>query len=83
MKKVCKSVLLVVIVSLTIVPSAFAAYIDPNTGGLLFQMLAVIFGLLSGFVLFFSAQIKMLFARAVRSIREKRSGQSEVEEGAE
>lgn len=83
MKKVCKSVLLVVIVSLTVVPSAFAAYIDPNTGGLIFQMLAVIFGLLSGFVLFFSSQIKMLFARAIRSIREKRNGQGGGEEQAE
>jgi len=83
MKKVSKSVLLVLIISLTVVPSAFAAYIDPNTGGLLFQMLVVIFGLLSGFVLFFSSQIKMLFARAVRSIREKRNGQDDGGEQAE
>lgn len=30
------------------------AYIDPNSGGMLFQLLAVLFGLLSGLLFFFS-----------------------------
>lgn len=45
------------------------SYIDPNTGGMLFQMLAVLFGLLSGALLFFSSQIRMIFARLKRRIR--------------
>jgi hypothetical protein len=47
-------------------------YIDPNTGGMLFQILAVLFGLISGFVLFFASKIKMTFARLRRFIRERR-----------
>lgn len=45
------------------------AYIDPNTGGMLFQMLAVILALFSGVIFFFSRQIKMIFARLRRAIR--------------
>ncbi len=45
------------------------AYIDPNTGGMLFQMLAVILALFSGIIFFFSRQIKTLFARMRRKIR--------------
>ena len=32
--------------------SAPEAYIDPNTGGMLFQVLAIVFTFLSGFILF-------------------------------
>ena len=39
------------------------AYIDPNTGGMLFQLLAVFFALFSGILFFFSRQIKEMFAR--------------------
>lgn len=45
------------------------AYIDPNTGGMLFQILAVAFGLISGFLLFFSGRIKLMWARFRRSAR--------------
>lgn len=45
-------------------------YIDPNTGGMLFQILAVLFGAISGIVLIFSSRIKMFFARLRRRIRE-------------
>lgn len=48
-------------------------YIDPNTGGMLFQVLAVAFGLVSGFVLLFSGRIRMFWARFRRSIREHSS----------
>ncbi|MFC2025945.1 hypothetical protein ACFLUC_01990 [Chloroflexota bacterium] len=44
-------------------------YIDPNTGGMLFQILAVFFALFSGIILFFSSKIKMFFARLGRSLR--------------
>ena len=46
-------------------------YIDPNSGGMLFQVLLVIFGLFSGMVLVFSSKIKMGIAKLRRTIREK------------
>jgi hypothetical protein len=55
--------------------SAFAAppaYIDPNTGGMLFQILAVVFTMVSGLLFFFSNRIKMGFRRLIRAWREKR-----------
>jgi hypothetical protein len=45
-------------------------YIDPNTGGMLFQILAVAFAALSGLVLFFSGKIRMFFAKLRRRVRE-------------
>ena len=45
------------------------AYLDPNTGGLLFQLLAVIFATFSAILLFFSARIRMVFARVKRFLR--------------
>ena len=45
------------------------AYIDPNTGGMLFQILAVLFAAFSGILLFFSRQIKTTFARLMRRLR--------------
>jgi hypothetical protein len=53
----------------TISPAVPTAYIDPNTGGMLFQMLAVILALFSGIIFFFSRQIKSGFARLRRRIR--------------
>ncbi len=44
-------------------------YIDPNTGGMLFQVLALLFAFLSGLVLFFSRQIRIALARAGRFLR--------------
>lgn len=44
-------------------------YIDPNTGGILFQTLAVLFGVFSGVVLLFSSKIKMGIARLRRALR--------------
>lgn len=44
-------------------------YIDPNTGGMLFQVLAVVLGLFSGTVLLFSSKIRAAIARIQRSIR--------------
>lgn len=53
------------------------AYIDPNSGGLLFQLLAAAFVLLSGMFFFFSSQIKMAFARLRRYFKERSGGQAE------
>ena len=50
-------------------------YIDPNTGGMLFQILAVAFAALSGLVLFFSGKIRMFFAKLRRRAREASSDQ--------
>jgi hypothetical protein len=46
-------------------------YIDPNSGGLIFQMLIVIFGVFSASVLLFSSKIKMGFAKLRRAIRQR------------
>jgi hypothetical protein len=61
--------------------SPFSAYIDPNTGGMLFQLLAILFGLFSGLFLFFSSQIKKAFYRGMRTLRGKNS-EEETETGA-
>jgi len=52
-------------------------YIDPNTGGMLFQVLAVVFATLSGLVLFFSGKIRMFFAKLRRQAREASDGQKD------
>ena len=44
-------------------------YIDPNTGGILFQTLAVLFGVFSGVILLFSSKIKMGIAKLRRKMR--------------
>jgi hypothetical protein len=46
-------------------------YIDPNTGGMLFQVLAVVFAAFSGMVLVFSRQIKTGVGRIRRMFRGK------------
>jgi hypothetical protein len=59
-----------ILAAITVVmPSAPNLYIDPNTGGMLFQMLAVILALFSGIIFFFSRQIRSFFARVRRKIR--------------
>jgi hypothetical protein len=49
--------------------SAPKAYIDPNTGGMLFQVLAVLLAAMSGILFFFSRQIKAGIARLRRGLR--------------
>jgi hypothetical protein len=44
-------------------------YIDPNTGGMLFQILAILFAFSSAIILFFSRQIRVGFARISRLVR--------------
>jgi len=44
-------------------------YIDPNTGGILFQALAAAFVAVSGVLLVFSGQIRRAIARMRRSVR--------------
>ena len=44
-------------------------YIDPNTGGILFQALAGLFAVISGVLFFFSRQIREGIARLRRRSR--------------
>lgn len=46
-------------------------YIDPSTGGMLFQILAVAFGAVSGVILMFSGRIKMGIAKLRRKLRKE------------
>jgi hypothetical protein len=50
------------------------AYIDPSTGGMLFQILAMAFAVFSGLVFFFFRQIKSAFARFRRFLSDKFGG---------
>ena len=68
MKRIGKALLLTLIFYVATVPPALA-YIDPNTGGMLFQMLAVAFASLSAILLFFSRQIRTFVARVLRTVR--------------
>jgi len=52
-------------------------YIDPNTGGMVFQILAVFFGLFSALILFFSGRIRTAFAKIRRQMREHGESQTE------
>ena len=45
-------------------------YIDPGTGGQLFQILAIAFASVSGVILLFAGRIKMWFAKMKRKMRE-------------
>ena len=45
-------------------------YIDPNTGGMLFQVLAASLAVFSGIALLFSGKIRAFVARFRRSVRE-------------
>jgi hypothetical protein len=53
-------------------------YIDPNTGGMLFQALAAAFALMSGIALVFSRQIRAALARLRRFVREALKGHDET-----
>lgn len=44
-------------------------YIDPNTGGILFQALAGVLAVFSGVLLLFSRNIRQFFSRMRRSAR--------------
>ena len=77
-----KALLLAVLIASVTVRPAFA-YIDPNVGGQLFQILAAGFAFFSGIALLFSRQIRAGIAKARRYIREHVGGEDEDDNGAE
>ena len=52
-------------------------YIDPNTGGILFQALAAGLVVISGVLLFFSGRIRQAFARMRRAMRKDKGEDQE------
>jgi hypothetical protein len=76
-KIITKSVLICFIFAMLVVQPVMAGYIDPNTGGMLFQILAVMFGVFSGLMLIFSSQVKKVFYRAMRFLRGSKEQPSE------
>jgi hypothetical protein len=56
-----------------LVASLYLAYVDPFTGGLLFQVFGVIFAGISGALYFFSRQTKSALARLRRFLHERLS----------
>ena len=66
---IAKAILLALIIVSTVSVQPAQAYIDPSTGGQLFQLLAVIFTFFSAMLLFFSSYIRMGFARIKRFTR--------------
>jgi hypothetical protein len=52
-------------------------YIDPNSGGMLFQILVILFGVFSGVILFFSGKIRMAAARFIRFLRKESKKEKE------
>jgi hypothetical protein len=75
--KLAKATTLLFLMVLTVFGTARAAYIDPNTGGMLFQLLAVLIGVISGVLLLFSNQVKRAFYRIKRSLRGSKAEQVE------
>ncbi len=55
-------------------------YIDPNTGGVLFQALAGAFVLISGVLLVFSGKIRGYFSQLRRKAREGKKDDTEAQE---
>ena len=58
-------------------------YIDPNTGGVLFQALAIAFAAFSGVILVFSSKIKMGIAKLRRSFRKDAEESKSAEKKSE
>lgn len=65
--------------SLFLLRHLMTRYIDPSSGGMLFQVLAVIFALISTAVLFFSGRIRMILSRIRRWIRERGTDDNKTE----
>jgi hypothetical protein len=78
-RSIPKSITLALILSVVGAQPALA-YIDPNTGGILFQALAASFALISGVILIFSRQIRAGIARLRRRLRSQRNANEPMSE---
>jgi hypothetical protein len=58
-------------------------YIDPNTGGMLFQILAVLFASISGIILIFSGRIRFMIAQYRRNRRGETTEENETIEDSQ
>ena len=76
MKRILFSAVVLAFIAASATTPAYA-YLDPNTGGMLFQFLAVIFSFLSAVIFFFSRHIRLLFAQVRRRVRELRVNNSQ------
>ena len=56
-------------------------YIDPNTGGMLFQVLAALLAVFSGTALLFSSKIRAFVARLRRNKRQESDDSQPTEPG--
>ena len=52
-------------------------YIDPNSGGMLFQILAVLFGVFSAIILIFSGRIRLVIAKLRRQMRNRTGSETQ------
>lgn len=57
-------------------------YIDPSAGGVIFQVLIVLFGFASGAVLMFSSRIKIGIAKSRRWLRERNQTDPTLEQSS-
>jgi hypothetical protein len=55
-------------------------YIDPNTGGVLFQALAAVFVAVSGLLLVFSGRIRGYLSQLRRKSRENKENKTEEQD---
>ena len=73
--KILSTFTAVIIIAFLYPQDAEAAYIDPNTGGMLFQAFAAGFAAISGLILIFSSRIRMTVNRYRRRRRESHAEQ--------
>jgi len=77
-----RSVVLAGVSLFALLRTAFG-YIDPNTGGLIFQLLTVILASFTGIMLFFYRHIQMFMARVKRRLRGESQDVAESTSAAE
>ncbi len=60
-------------VTLLMVPMSASAYVDPNSGGLLFQLLAPLFAAIAGCWMFLRRWFAALFSKLKHKLRRSRN----------
>ncbi len=72
-KRYAASLFLMILAPVVLFPSHACAYIDPNTGGYVFQILFPVLSAIAGLFLFCRNFIKQLFVRLFSIFRKKQS----------